>query len=180
MKKLTIEEVLKQADAEGVDAATLAWRLTECQHEDERAVKRIISSGAKVFGLQCTCCGRWQARKRNSFPLSTIFAQFDESVSERFYRWRRSFCDKVRDQRPSTFELAAEQRKQEYHEYLQTDTWRRLRKKALERDNWTCQGCLDNRATEVHHKQYPHILGNEPLFDLVSVCRECHEKVHGK
>jgi hypothetical protein len=36
-------------------------------------------------------------------------------------------------------------------------------------------GCTKN-ATEVHHLSYRHI-GNEPLFDLVSVCGPCHRAI---
>lgn len=59
--------------------------------------------------------------------------------------------------------------------------WRRIRKKALERDHYLCQYCLKKHkvraATEVHHikelEDYPELaleLGN-----LVSLCWHCHE-----
>ena len=70
-------------------------------------------------------------------------------------------------------------RKEKYNEYLKSDEWYRIRKIVLERDKFICQGCLKNRATDVHHKNYDNLF-NEVLFDLVSVCRTCHLKIHLK
>jgi 5-methylcytosine-specific restriction endonuclease McrA len=61
-----------------------------------------------------------------------------------------------------------------YNRYLQSPAWLAKRAKVLKRDNYTCQACLDEPATEVHHKSYIHF-GNEPLFDLVSVGDICHK-----
>jgi 5-methylcytosine-specific restriction endonuclease McrA len=36
-------------------------------------------------------------------------------------------------------------------------------------------GC-QSRATQVHHLTYRH-LGNEPLFELMAICRDCHEQL---
>lgn len=70
-------------------------------------------------------------------------------------------------------------RKEKYNEYLKSDEWYRIRQIVLERDKFICQGCLKNRATDVHHKNYDNLF-NEVLFDLVSVCRTCHLKIHSK
>ena len=70
-------------------------------------------------------------------------------------------------------------RKEKYNEYLKSDQWYRIRQIVLERDKFICQGCLKNRATDVHHKNYDNLF-NEVLFDLVSVCRTCHLKIHSK
>lgn len=35
----------------------------------------------------------------------------------------------------------------------------------------------EKKAQDVHHKTYDNV-GREPLSDLVSLCRECHEKKH--
>ena len=34
-----------------------------------------------------------------------------------------------------------------------------------------------NRATMVHHKRYHHI-GNENLFEFISLCEYCHNVLH--
>lgn len=63
----------------------------------------------------------------------------------------------------------------DYHEYLKSERWQNLRKSVLHRDNELC--ICGKKATEVHHKTYER-LGNEPLSDLVSLCRHCHQNVH--
>lgn len=67
-----------------------------------------------------------------------------------------------------------------HNEYLQTSQWKNIRQKVLKRDNFLCQGCLENRATEVHHLTYAHHK-NELMFELISVCYDCHHnKIHKK
>ena len=63
---------------------------------------------------------------------------------------------------------------QHYHEYLLSWKWRRKRDKVLERDKHRCQYC-GNTASDVCHLTYENVFA-EPLSDLISVCRECHEK----
>ena len=65
--------------------------------------------------------------------------------------------------------------KKNYYEYLKSDEWKKLRKSVLRRDNELC--ICGGKATEVHHKTYARV-GNEPLSDLVSLCRNCHQNVH--
>ena len=66
-----------------------------------------------------------------------------------------------------------------YEEYLKSDEWIKRRNLVLKRDKHLCQCCLEETASEVHHHTYDQIF-DEFLFDLVSVCRKCHERVHQK
>ena len=66
---------------------------------------------------------------------------------------------------------------EEYQEYLQSAEWKNTRDKVLYRDHFMCQGCLEVRATQVHHLSYKNI-GNEFLFQLISLCDKCHERIH--
>lgn len=62
--------------------------------------------------------------------------------------------------------------------YLQSFQWKDRRRQVLKRDNYTCQKCLtDGISLDVHHLHYANI-GREPLADLVSLCRDCHDKLH--
>lgn len=64
--------------------------------------------------------------------------------------------------------------------------WLRLRARALSRDHYECQWCAKQgkvvRATTVHHimpaDEYPSKAYD--LDNLVSLCRDCHEKHHGR
>lgn len=66
-----------------------------------------------------------------------------------------------------------------YCAYLHTDHWAEVRQKVMRRARGWCEGCGEHRATEVHHLTYDHV-GNEMLFELVALCRECHEKLKGE
>lgn len=63
-----------------------------------------------------------------------------------------------------------------YEAYLKSAQWLALRRAVFDRDKGICQACLSGKATEVHHLNYDHVF-NEPLFDLVSVCEDCHAKI---
>jgi 5-methylcytosine-specific restriction endonuclease McrA len=65
-----------------------------------------------------------------------------------------------------------------YNEYLASDEWGRLRGLVLERDDHVCQGCRAHNATQVHHLTYRNVC-HEFLWELVSVCDECHRRYHG-
>lgn len=63
--------------------------------------------------------------------------------------------------------------------YLNSEEWKRKRYVVLRRDNWRCVHCGEE-ATQVHHKRYaPKNIGKEPIEWLESVCKSCHEKLHG-
>lgn len=62
-------------------------------------------------------------------------------------------------------------------EYLQSPEWKALRRQVLARDNYTCRQCGYNEQLEVHHISYLHFT-QEPLSDLVTVCRDCHQTIH--
>jgi 5-methylcytosine-specific restriction endonuclease McrA len=67
--------------------------------------------------------------------------------------------------------------------------WKSQRRKARERDNHTCQKCGLTKQPhgykmDVHHK-VPYDMFDDPkmanaLNNLVTVCRPCHVKLHGK
>jgi hypothetical protein len=66
-----------------------------------------------------------------------------------------------------------------YQKRLLDPRWQRKRAEILQRDNYTCQLCLDERSTlAVHHKEY---LGNPwevPATSLKTVCCHCHDAIH--
>ena len=63
--------------------------------------------------------------------------------------------------------------------YLRSPEYRAKRIIVLKRDNYTCRGCGTTEQLEVHHTTYKR-LGNEKLTDLVTVCRNCHQRIHDK
>lgn len=67
-----------------------------------------------------------------------------------------------------------------YQEYLSTEHWRKVRLKALRRAGNKCQLC--NRSDgqlHVHHRTYER-RGKEKASDVIVLCKDCHEKHHGR
>ena len=152
-----------------------------CIHEYESRF-RIISNGTKIYGLQCLSCGRWEAKAKSYFGINTPATGYDDLIREKWFEKRKEASTAVfnaiqeyRSQKNSDEQI---KRRSEYAEYLKSERWSQKRNAVLIRDRFLCQGCLSNKATEVHHLTYSHV-GNELLFQLVSVCRKCHLAIHG-
>ena len=56
-----------------------------------------------------------------------------------------------------------------------------LRNSILIRDGYKCQACKGVEELQVHHVKYIRggKIWDSPAKDLVTLCRECHKKVHG-
>ena len=65
----------------------------------------------------------------------------------------------------------------DYYEYLKTEAWQEQRAKIFRRDGFQCVCCGSAKNLEVHHITYKN-LGAEEKSDLVTLCGDCHEKVH--
>lgn len=147
----------------------------ECKNHNFVYAKQQKSNGDWMLKMQCFECGQHSGKtykfeliggKNNliSVPI------FDEEKLRQFYDGQIMERNKI-------YQSELDEKRKEYYAYLQTDKWRNKRGKVLSRDNNTCQACLTNKASDVHHLTYKHIY-NEPLFDLVAICRPCHEKIH--
>ena len=74
-----------------------------------------------------------------------------------------------------------------YDDLLKTEEWREKRQKILNRDNNKCVYCGKTHNLQVHHKyysKYPNGIRvypwNYPDDALITLCDECHKKVHNK
>ena len=70
----------------------------------------------------------------------------------------------------------------EYVEYLKSDQWSQKRQQRLTIDEYTCQMCrckgTQQNPLQIHHFNY-HDAGCEDVYkSLVTVCRDCHKKIH--
>lgn len=70
-------------------------------------------------------------------------------------------------------------RRMPYKDYLQTDHWKRIRRKKLDQAEPQCEKCGGTRDLQVHHIRYDR-RGAEDLemSDLIVLCRPCHQKEH--
>ena len=61
-----------------------------------------------------------------------------------------------------------------YKEYLKSDLWKAIRKKAIDQTGGTCRFC-DKPATVVHHMSYRvEVLHGERLWSLIPLCNGHH------
>lgn len=66
-----------------------------------------------------------------------------------------------------------------YATYLKSPEWAARRAKVMMRAGGMCEGCLESKATQVHHLTYEHV-GAEFMWELRAICRACHERLHGE
>lgn len=162
-------------------SASMPRRVAEvigaCEHLQTATTRRTISNGATQVVKQCANCGRAVSAPlpHSSVPVVEALPEFDVSLLERSQARQREEWESRRAENDS----ARAARHDEYSAYLLTPQWMAKRLKALERDGYMCQGCLNARATEVHHTTYSH-LGAELLFQLISLCSNCHEWLHAE
>lgn len=72
--------------------------------------------------------------------------------------------------------------KESYGLFLQSDFWKQIRVECFRRDDWTCRHCGigSSGRLQAHHVFYPPDWYNTTLDHLLTLCRKCHSKEHGK
>lgn len=125
--------------------------------------------------LECGCrVGEWLKRE---FVFSQgIPEPWDEGLEERHRKRAGEAFQKWRLQQRSAENEAWQSR---YDEHLRSGHWQALRQLVFTRCGGMCEGCGTNRAQHVHHLTYAN-MGDEFLWELVGICRDCHERYHGK
>jgi hypothetical protein len=133
--------------------------------------RRPIKGGAMRLEWQCLGCGRSTTQ-----PVSQRWVPYWEQLPAWDDALSRQCADKAEEARlqEKAEELAA--KRAAYAVYLRSDEWHAKRPKILRRDP-TCTSCGEAPSEQVHHLTYAHIF-DEPLFDLVGVCRPCHASLH--
>lgn len=163
-----------------------------CQYPQLHKVKYIISNGTIQVRNQCVNCGYLDGKsiggltqaERESLPIMDEVRKAQRQ--ENYETASHSFYNEVRRLRQVRFEKDREENSsewwQQYNAYLRSDAWSRKRNLVLKRDQYRCQSCLTGLATQVHHKSYSFVdfKGNEPCFDLISICTPCHDLIHKK
>lgn len=146
-----------------------------CDHRRYELRRRTYGNGTTHFVHQCLRCGTAGRSIKHALIGALTAAEappFDDELPDRFWAEERA-------QRDAEWNERREERRQEYADYLDSPGWRERRRLRLLLDRYVCQaqlaGCR-HRATEVHHLTYDRV-GNEPLFDLVSVCGPCHRAI---
>ena len=145
-----------------------------CKNPKIIIVKKSYDSNTIYAYEQCSSCGlkiRGPISKKGlDMDSATIFNdELNQSLNDEIYKEYNSFQNELIEIRKNNFFA-------KYGEYLNSVAWKDKRDMVLKRDNYLCQACLLSKATEVHHMTYKHVF-NEPLFELISVCKSCHDQI---
>ncbi len=149
-----------------------------CMHPAPVLTRRVLGSSVETVWEQCPACGVGiKAVKKATLSAARIAALpvYDVDLQDRRYRERFE----ARQQARETARAESDQAwRQQYEMHLLSDAWRVLRQRVMARDGGVCQGCGVRPASDAHHLTYDH-LGDEFLFELIALCRTCHERLHG-
>lgn len=117
------------------------------------------------------------------YPFEANRQRIDQVMNEassRFYRELFAIGSEWSKHRPQLI-ISHHDYRQRYHQYLQSSEWKKKADVVRQKYCNTCQECgkrsSASRALDVHHKTYQRI-GEEPLEDLVALCRACHDALH--
>lgn len=69
--------------------------------------------------------------------------------------------------------------RRKYDLYMNSREWQLKKRKVKERSGGVCERCRDHSSEAVHHLHYKNLF-NEPLEDLLDVCKGCHDYVHAR
>lgn len=163
-------------------------KVATCAHTNVRPTRATKSNGVVCVYLQCTNCGEKIKEVSKKEYNVNILPAFNEDL-RRFHRQQKQehrqeiagrWLDEMQNER--TQQDAEFWRK--YSAYLRSEHWRRLRLSVLKRDKYQCQNCFDSvteQTAHVHHISYVGFqrVGYSFAFEVVTLCRECHEDFHG-
>ncbi len=148
-----------------------------CDCTETRITEQTIQGGSTRYVKQCQKCGRsvGSAIKKSSInyqpqQFNTELRDYHEDIRQTTFTIFEEQRAKQKEEKQAAFD-------KKYQEYMASDLWQVRRIRVLLRDDYKCQGCLEQPATDVHHITYDR-LGDELLIDLVSLCRGCHDKIH--
>lgn len=150
-----------------------------CLHPENVITRFLCAGGTVQWGWWCPRC---EMRTSQSLPKASLDPAQQEAaptidlVARRVadeLRWQTLREERAAAERPLHMRLRDDP---EYQEYLRSQQWATLRRLVLERAGGKCEGC-GRTAHNIHHMSYDHIY-EEFLFELIALCRDCHERWH--
>jgi hypothetical protein len=183
------------------------WYSINCFEHWYEYVYKIGDTGRITLYRQCSHCGK--KHPKGVFKHSEVvnlkekiqnnqISKYDEDLENSgptyntyWSEYKKPEMDKINEEHEENKILIQKEKNKEHEqkqiewfkehsEYLHTSQWQNIRQKVLKRDNYLCQGCLEAKATEVHHITYAN-WRNELMFELMSVCYNCHHnRIHKK
>lgn len=156
-----------------------------CDHADSPLRVKTSSNNVRHYYPQCQRCGAMgQAKSRAKITLAELrqMLPWDDDLPRRWRlardaRWKE-LSDAAREAEWAARHSATAKRKAECRERYHRPDWQEIRRKVFKRAGGICEGCLSAPAAQCRHLTYDN-LGHEFMFELLALCRRCHEKVHG-
>lgn len=65
----------------------------------------------------------------------------------------------------------------DYQKYIESDEWKEVRNDRIFLDGYKCRMCGSAMNLVVHHITYERV-PNEDMDDLITLCRDCHNRLH--
>ncbi len=151
--------------------------MTDCPHQNRRPVWTDHGAyGDRLEALslreQCPDCGKLFGQAISHSKAGPDTPEADLKAADQYLKLEQAEHQRLRDKQNEEWWGW-------YNEYRRTELWRERRALVLKRANYICEGCGINRATEVHHLTYDNVC-QEFLWQLVAICRDCHERHHRK
>ena len=166
-------------------------RIPECACSKTHLTRRVVSGGGVQYWMQCLRCGRatsqalatekaLQIAQRMGLSGLQDLSPWDQKLRDEYEKAQSAIWKALDAKRKEQWDANAWERSEAYRSYLLTPEWREKRELVMLRARCICEGCGTADAEEVHHLKYPREWGTEFLFDLVALCRPCHERIHGR
>lgn len=149
--------------------------MTKCKKCEFIFVKKLKSNGDFLVQKQCFECGKKSPKTAYKFDEVGGIDKV-KKLPDFNYELENKYYEMQRIEAREKYLAKRDELLTEYSIYLNSEKWKEKRERVLKRDNYVCKACERNKATQVHHISYEFIY-NEPLFDLVSVCKPCHDKI---
>lgn len=148
-----------------------------CKHENQHLVRHVIRGGSKQVKMQCLTCGATlgQAVSQKSAPENIPDA--DYSLQQKYKNQRALDYNAIFRKHFQIQKSKISKWDSEYQDYLKSSEWREKRELVIRRAGNICEGCGKAPIEEIHHLTYTRVK-REMLFDLVGVCKSCHDKIH--
>jgi hypothetical protein len=147
--------------------------MLDCGHPKTATVWNFSRGGHRQLRNQCAVCGALVGpvlRASEALPgTPQVNAGARDAAEARYDQLARLVAEKQAPDNEHWWTA--------YNDYLRTPEWRDKRRRVLERAGGVCEGCGEQRATEVHHETYRHV-GSEFLWELRAICSECHSRIH--
>lgn len=151
------------------------YKSRTCEQSNTALTHMISRDGRSQHVKQCQKCGEQFGSPVKQLTPSKDLPDFDIDLKVSCYDETTKLllnCDQKHARKQIT---RGKILSKDHHDYLKSEKWNNKRLKVLKRANFKCEGCMEAKATEVHHLTYDN-LKDELLFQLVAICRHGHGK----